>query len=69
MNLRDLPILRRLEDVGPTDPVFDLLVLVGPVVIAIIAVLGRTAISTTLAAAYVIGFVAYLAWNAHTTTT
>lgn len=69
MNLRDLPLLRRLEDIGPTDPVFDLLVLAGPLVIAAIALLGRTAITTTFATVYVVGFAAYLAWSASTTTT
>jgi|GEM_PF-3531818 len=68
MNLRDLPILRHLEDVGPTDPVFDLLVLLGPLVIALIALLGRTPVTMTTTTAYVLGFVAYFGWNATKTT-
>lgn len=68
MKLRALPILRRLEDVGPRDPVFDLFVLVGPVVIALIALFGRTVVTMTTTAAYVLGFLAYLGWNGRTTT-
>lgn len=69
MKLRDLPILRHLEDVGPSDPVFDILVITGPVVLTTIAVFGRSHGTTALATAYILGFVGYLVWNATTTIT
>lgn len=66
MNLRDLPILKHLGDVGPSDPVFDLMVLVGPVVVVLIILLGRNAATTAIAAGYVLAFPAYLAYKAVT---
>ncbi|MEM4781533.1 MAG: hypothetical protein QXG03_08250 [Halalkalicoccus sp.] len=47
---------------GP-DPVFDALMLAGPLILVAIALLGRTALTTALAIAYLLAFVGYVLYN------
>lgn len=57
----------RLEDAvetlfvtGPDDRVFDAFILVAPLVVLVIALLGRTGVTTALAAGYLLAFVGYV---------
>lgn len=59
MSVRDLPLVSRIAESGPDDRVFDSLLLAGPPVIALIAVLGRTPLTTGVAAAYIGIFLTY----------
>lgn len=57
---------RRLHEWGSEDPAFDVLMAVGPVVVLALAVGGRNAVTTALAASYVAGFVVALAYRVFT---
>lgn len=57
----DLPTgLERFRGPGPT---LDALLLVGPLVLVAIALLGRTSLTTAIAAAYLLAFVGYVLYN------
>jgi hypothetical protein len=60
----DLPILGELLVAGPDDPVFDWLVLAGPLVVVVLALLGRSPPTVVLAGAYVAAAVANVLKNA-----
>lgn len=64
MNVRDLPVVELVFESGAKDRVFDGLLLVGPLVIVTIAVLGRSAITAGIAAAYLGAFVVHVLQNA-----
>jgi Flp pilus assembly protein TadB len=53
----------RFRDVGSRDRVLDLFILAGPVVVAVVAVVGRTAFTEVLALAYVAGIVGYVLYR------
>ncbi|WP_254768462.1 hypothetical protein [Salinilacihabitans rarus] len=53
-----------VSETGPNDPVFDSLLLTGPLVVALVVVLGRSPITTAVAAAYVGFFAAYVPYKA-----
>ncbi|OLZ40808.1 hypothetical protein A6E15_07300 [Natrinema saccharevitans] len=63
MRLADVPVVGDLLESGAEDRVFDSLLLVGPALILVIAVLGRSAVTIGLAAAYVLFFVAYVLYR------
>ncbi|ELY64473.1 hypothetical protein [Natrinema versiforme] len=63
MRVSELPIVGDLLESGAEDRVFDSLLLVGPLLILVIAVAGRSALTTGLAAAYVMFFVAYVLYR------
>lgn len=63
MRPRDLPVLDVLLDVGADDRLFDLLLLCGPVVVVLVALVGRTPGSSALALAYVTAFVGNVLYN------
>ncbi|AGB31588.1 hypothetical protein C488_14015 [Natrinema pellirubrum DSM 15624] len=63
MRLADVPVVGDLLESGAEDRVFDSLLLAGPVLILIIAVLGRSTVTVGLAAAYVLFFVAYVLYR------
>ncbi|MFB6129559.1 MAG: hypothetical protein ABEJ28_01910 [Salinigranum sp.] len=63
IDVDDVPVIRYVVNAGARDRVFDLLLVLGPVFIAIIALDGRTVWSTALAAAYVLAFVGYLLYK------
>ncbi|WP_135664212.1 hypothetical protein [Halorhabdus rudnickae] len=56
MNVRDLPIVNIVCEYGAQDSVFDSLLLVGPVLVVLIATLGRSIVTELLALAYVAVF-------------
>lgn len=64
MTLRDLPVVGRLPDVGANDSIFDGLLLAGPAVILVVAVLGRSSVTVALAVGYLTVFVGHVLANA-----
>ncbi|WP_455449595.1 hypothetical protein [Natrinema thermotolerans] len=63
MTVSDIPIVGDLLESGAEDRVFDSLLLAGPVLILVIAFLGRSTVTVGLAAAYVLFFVAYVLYR------
>ncbi|WP_121743591.1 hypothetical protein [Natronorubrum halophilum] len=63
MNIADIPIVGDLLEAGAEDWVFDSLLLIGPLLIALIAVIGRSPITTGITAAYLLFFVAYVLYR------
>lgn len=59
MNTENVPILGELLSAGPNDRVFDSLLLVGPLLIVVIAIAGRSLPTMLLAIGYLIVFVGY----------
>lgn len=62
MRLREIPVIAHVIDAGADDRVFDALLLLGPVLIALIALVGRTTLTEAIAVAYLgtlIGYVLY----------
>ncbi|GGL22886.1 hypothetical protein GCM10009037_02880 [Halarchaeum grantii] len=49
------------RDAGPNDRVLDAFVLLGPLVLALLALLGRGPVTEALAAGYVLALLAYVA--------
>ncbi|GAB7012845.1 hypothetical protein [Halolamina salina] len=64
MRLDDIPLVFDVFDAGPDDRVFDSLLLIGPPVVALIVVLGRSLLTEGLAVAYIAVFVAYVLYQA-----
>ena len=60
MNRPDLAIVERILQAGADDRVFDAFLLLGPVLIALIVLLGRT---TVAAVGYLVCFVSYVLYN------
>ncbi|MGQ3413303.1 hypothetical protein ACT4ML_13690 [Natrinema sp. LN54] len=63
MRINELPIVGELLESGAEDRIFDSLLLVGPLLILVIALVGRSVLTTGLAAAYVVFFVAYVLYR------
>lgn len=63
MRLDDAPVLGAVIAAGPDDRVFDALVVAGPLVIGLVAVLGRSPPTVGLAAAYLATFCGYVLYN------
>jgi len=59
MTPRDLPVVSVVFDAGADDRVFDSLLLVGPLIIALIVALGRSLVTEVVAIAYIAMFVGY----------
>ena len=59
MRPRDVPVVGTVVEAGADDRVFDALLLAGPVVIIVVAALGRSPLTVALAAAYIVAFVTY----------
>ena len=57
-------LARKLHEWGSENAAFDALMALGPLVVLALALGGRNAITTALAAGYVAGFVGALAWTA-----
>lgn len=56
MSPTDLPVIGWLLASGPPGQVFDWLLLLGPVVILIVAVVGRTPVTASIASIYLAAF-------------
>jgi len=63
MNLGEIPFVGRILVAGPGDPVFDWLLALGPGVVVLAAVLGRSLPTVALAIAYVTAIVVRVAYN------
>lgn len=63
MKVDDLPAFGGIVDAGPDDRVFDGLLLAGPLVIGLVSVLGRTALTRVVAGTYVVVFVIYVLYR------
>lgn len=59
-----LPLLGALFPLGERDFVFDALMVLGPIIILIIVIWGRSLVTTSLAAAYVVAFPVYIGYKA-----
>jgi len=59
MKPRDLPVVSAVFEAGADDRVFDSLLLVGPLIIGLIAVFGRSLATAAVAIAYITVFVGY----------
>ncbi|MFB6093819.1 MAG: hypothetical protein ABEJ77_02630 [Halanaeroarchaeum sp.] len=64
MTSRRRRLLRALREAGADDAVFDVLLLVGPVLILGIVALGRTLLTEALATAYLLAFGGRVVWRA-----
>lgn len=62
MNPAEIPRLRSVLRSGARDRVLDAFLLCGPLLVALIAVLGRNPVATAIAALYVLVFVGYVAY-------
>lgn len=64
MDLTDLPVDWKLFVRSERDPVFDALMVLGPAILLVIVLLGRSPLSTALAALYVLTFPVYVGYEA-----
>ncbi|RZV06677.1 hypothetical protein BDK88_3704 [Natrinema hispanicum] len=63
MNLRGLPVVGDLLEAGAEDRVFDVLLLVGPLLILFIAVVGRSVLTSGGAIIYILFFILYIIYR------
>lgn len=63
MKLKQLPVVAQVVESGAEDRVFDGLLFVGPIVLLVIALFGRSVITQGLAVGYVTVFVAHVLRN------
>lgn len=63
MRLGDLPLVAYVLESGANDRVFDFLLLVGPAVIVLVAIVGRTLATVGISVAYLVFFVAYVLYK------
>ena len=59
MKSRDVPVVSAVFEAGADDRVFDSLLLIGPLVIGLVVVLGRSLVTEAVAVAYIAAFVGY----------
>ncbi|PSQ15416.1 hypothetical protein BRD00_14055 [Halobacteriales archaeon QS_8_69_26] len=64
MRPRDLPVIHGVIEAGPNDRVFDVLLLSGPLVVGLVALLGReNVVSAGVASAYLAAFCGYVLYK------
>ena len=64
MMLRDLPVVSYVFEAGADDRIFDSLLLIGPLVIGLIVLLGRSFVTEAVAVVYIAVFVGYTLYRA-----
>ncbi|MFC6826840.1 hypothetical protein [Halopelagius fulvigenes] len=64
MSIDDAPLLGPVLNAGADDRVFDGLLLAGPLLLCVLALVGRTRTTTVLAAGYLAVFVGYTLYKA-----
>lgn len=64
MRLSDVPVLSHVFESGPRDRIFDSLLLAGPLVVVLLAVLGRSPLTHAVAASYIVTLVGYVLYRA-----
>ncbi|ADB60964.1 hypothetical protein Htur_2081 [Haloterrigena turkmenica DSM 5511] len=63
MTLREIPVVGELLESGAEDRVFDTLLLIGPGIILVIALLGRSPLTLGIAIGYLVFFLAYVLYR------
>ena len=63
MNPSDLPLVAWLSRASPGDPVFDALMIIGPVLLVVVAILSRTTVTTTMVGFYIASFFVFTIYN------
>lgn len=63
MQLEQIPLVGSLLAAGADDDVFDALLVLGPVIVIVITLLGRSPVSIALAVAYTGGFSVYIGYK------
>lgn len=63
MTPKELVPVAWLTEASPGDPVFDALMIVGPILLVVVAFLGRTVVTTALVGLYVAAFFVYVVYN------
>ncbi|WP_435146015.1 hypothetical protein [Halobaculum sp. P14] len=63
MRLEDVPVVGPLLAAGADDRTFDALLVAGAVLIPLIGAVGRNAVTTAFAVAYILVFLGYVAYN------
>ncbi|PSQ61798.1 MAG: hypothetical protein BRD21_08465 [Halobacteriales archaeon SW_8_66_22] len=61
---RDLPVVSAVVEAGADDRIFDSLLLIGPLVIGLIVILGRSLVTEAVATVYIATFVGYTLYRA-----
>ncbi|MFC7156238.1 hypothetical protein ACFQPA_12375 [Halomarina halobia] len=64
MTFTNFPVIKQVFESGADDRMYDSLVITGPVVVLIVAVVGRAVFTVGLAVLYLITFVSYLLYRA-----
>lgn len=64
MNPESVPVLGLLFRWGPGDRGFDALMVLGPLVVLIVTVVGRSPVTTAIAGGYLAGLVGYVLYRA-----
>jgi len=63
MTLRDVPVVGDLLEAGAEDRVFDVLLLGGPLLILVIAIVGRSPLTSGGAIIYLLSFSSYILYR------
>ncbi|MFB6088075.1 MAG: hypothetical protein ABEJ85_06095 [Haloarculaceae archaeon] len=63
MNPENVPLLETILTTGPENHLFDALLLAGPLVIAVVVLFGRTALTLAMAVGYLLAFVGGIAYT------
>ena len=63
MNPENFPYVGAVFRFGANDRVLDSILLLGPVVILVLVIFGRTAFTTILTASYIFAFTGYVIYN------
>lgn len=63
MKVRDVVVVRAMIDAGPNDRIYDAMLLAGPLVVVILAVVGRNPLTVTVALLYLVAFVGYVLYR------
>ena len=61
---RDLPVVSAVVEAGADDRIFDSLLLIGPLVIGLIVLLGRSFVTEAVAVVYIAVFIGYTLYRA-----
>ena len=61
---RDLPVVSAVVEAGADDRIFDSLLLIGPLVIGLMVLLGRSFVTEAVAVVYIAVFVGYTLYRA-----
>ncbi|MFB6141095.1 MAG: hypothetical protein ABEJ26_11755 [Halosimplex sp.] len=64
MKVTDVPVVGTVLEVGERNPVFDTVIALGPILVLVIALAGRNAVTTALAVLYLLIVPTYVALRA-----